>query len=103
MFTGDPILDSPSYRKAYEDVDLLHRDELRSVRLELELLKADLIQHENGIVSTIVVFGSARIAEPEEAARRLEAAEAEARARPGDAGARRYAEQARRAAANSRF
>jgi len=38
----------------------LHRDELRSVRLQLELEKPELLQQEQGIVSTIVVFGSAR-------------------------------------------
>jgi uncharacterized protein (TIGR00730 family) len=103
MRNGDPFPDSPSYRKAYEDVEFLNRDELRSVRLELELLKADLVQREHGIVSTIVVFGSARIPEPVEARRRLEAAEAAARARPGDAAARARAERARRIVENSRF
>jgi uncharacterized protein (TIGR00730 family) len=50
----------PSHRLAFEDVDFLHRDELRPVRLQLELLKPELLQQEQGIVSTIVVFGSAR-------------------------------------------
>jgi uncharacterized protein (TIGR00730 family) len=50
----------PSHRTAFEDVDFLHRDELRPVRLQLELLKPELLQQEQGIVSTIVVFGSAR-------------------------------------------
>ncbi|MBZ5638684.1 MAG: TIGR00730 family Rossman fold protein [Acidobacteriia bacterium] len=103
MRSGDPVFDSPSYRKAYEDVEFLNRDELRSVRLELELLKADLVQREHGIVSTIVVFGSARIPEPAEARRRLEAAEALARSRPGDAAARAGAERARRIVESSRF
>jgi uncharacterized protein (TIGR00730 family) len=53
----------PSYRLAFEDVDFLHRDELRPVRLQLELLKPELLQQEQGIVSTIVVFGSARVVE----------------------------------------
>jgi hypothetical protein len=103
MTIGDPRCDSPSYRKAYEDVEFLNRDELRSVRLELELLKADLVQREHAIVSTIVVFGSARIPEPAAARRRLDAAEEVARARPGDAAARAAAERARRIAENSRF
>jgi uncharacterized protein (TIGR00730 family) len=88
---------------AYEDVDFLGRDELRSVRLELELLKADLVQREHGIVSTIVVFGSARIPEPSEAKRQLEAAEAAAKAGPGDAAARAELERARRLARSSRY
>ena len=63
----EDILNSRSYVKASEDVELLQRDELRSVRLGLELTKPDLLQREQGIVSTIVVFGSARIPEPAEA------------------------------------
>ena len=50
----------PSHRLAFEDVEFLHRDELRPVRLQLELQKPELLQQEQGIVSTIVVFGSAR-------------------------------------------
>jgi uncharacterized protein (TIGR00730 family) len=49
-----------SHRLAVDDVEFLHRDELRPVRLQLELLKPELLQQEQGIVSTIVVFGSAR-------------------------------------------
>jgi uncharacterized protein (TIGR00730 family) len=70
----DRLLRSPSYRPAFEDVDFLGRDELRSVRLELELLKPELIQREQEIVSTIVVFGGARMLDPEEAGRQLAAA-----------------------------
>jgi uncharacterized protein (TIGR00730 family) len=99
----DPILLSPSYKKAYEDVQFLNRDELRSVRLELELLKADLVQREHGIVSTIVVFGSARIPEPSVARMDLEAAVAEAAARPGDALARSKVERAKRVLENARY
>ncbi len=57
------ILDSPSYIKAYEDIDFLNRDELRAVRLQLELRKPELIQQDEGVESTIVVFGSARTLE----------------------------------------
>ena len=69
----------PSHRLAYEDVDFLHREELRPLRLQLELLKPELLQQEQGVVSTIVVFGSARTD-------------------PGGRGARYY-EEARRFAA----
>jgi uncharacterized protein (TIGR00730 family) len=58
---GSPQTQSPSYRLAYDDSDFMMRDELRSVRLQLELLKPDLTQAEHGIKSTIVIFGSARI------------------------------------------
>lgn len=55
---------SPSYRLAYADDDFLCRDELRPVRLQLELLKPEMILAEAGIRSTVVMFGGARIPEP---------------------------------------
>ncbi len=55
---------SPSYKLAYADVDFMCREELRPVRLQLELLKAGLILEEAGIRSTVVIFGGARIPEP---------------------------------------
>ena len=53
-------LASPTYLRAYEDIGLLHRQELRPVRLQLELLKAEMLLQEQQIESTIVLFGSAR-------------------------------------------
>jgi uncharacterized protein (TIGR00730 family) len=58
---------SPSYRLAFSDPDFLTRDELRPVRLQLELLKPEMALVERGIVSTIVMFGSARIPDPDSA------------------------------------
>ena len=55
-----PQCQAPSYRLAYQDPDFLLRDELRPVRLQLELLKPELILHEHRIESTVVIFGSAR-------------------------------------------
>lgn len=55
---------SSSYIPADRDIEFLQRDELRPLRLGLELLKPELIQTEQGIRSTIVVFGSARLIEP---------------------------------------
>ena len=57
-----------SYRLAFTDNDFLLREELRPVRMQLELLKPEMVQAEAGIKSTIVIFGSARIASPESAA-----------------------------------
>jgi uncharacterized protein (TIGR00730 family) len=65
-----------AFRLAFTDTDFLLRDELRPVRMQLELLKPELVQAEQGIESTIVIFGSARIPSPELAATRLTAAEA---------------------------
>jgi uncharacterized protein (TIGR00730 family) len=59
-----PQTRSPSYRLAFSDPDFLTRDELRPVRLQLELLKPEMALAERGIVSTVVMFGSARIPDP---------------------------------------
>ena len=60
----DAILASPSYIPADRDTEFLQREELRPLRLGLELLKPEIIQKEQGIQSTIVVFGSARLQDP---------------------------------------
>lgn len=57
---------SPTYRLAFDDPDFMLRDELRPVRLQLELLKPELIMQEYGIDSTVVLFGGARIPRPED-------------------------------------
>lgn len=59
-----PQTRSPAYRLAFADDDFLCRDELRPVRLQLELLKPELMLNERGIESTIVMFGGARIPDP---------------------------------------
>jgi len=59
-----PQTRAPSYRLAFADEEFLCRDELRPVRLQLELLKPEMLLDEHGIQSTIVLFGGARIPEP---------------------------------------
>ncbi len=59
-----PQTRSPSYRLSFVDDDFMGRDELRPVRLQLELLKPQLMLDEAGIESTVVIFGGARIPEP---------------------------------------
>lgn len=75
---------SSSYIPADRDIEFLQRDELRPLRLGLELLKPELIQTEQGIRSTIVVFGSARLVEPARARLALEVATAELKSAPQD-------------------
>ena len=53
-----------AYRLAYADMDFLCREELRPVRLQLELLKAGMMLEEADVRSTVVMFGGARIPEP---------------------------------------
>ncbi|MEO8326958.1 MAG: TIGR00730 family Rossman fold protein [Nitrospirota bacterium] len=62
----------------------LQRDDLRAVRLQLEWFKPELIQQDEGIESTIVVFGSARLLEPAAAKAKLLIAEEELAASPQD-------------------
>ena len=75
---------SPSFHLSYTDIDFLTREELRPVRLQLELLKPELLQQEHGIEATVVVFGSSRIVEHEIAAQRLDEAKAAAAESPQD-------------------
>lgn len=64
-----PQTRAPSYQLAFSDRDFLLREELRPVRLQLELLKPQMIMDEHGIESTVVMFGGARIPAPDGAAR----------------------------------
>ena len=85
-----PQTRSPTYRLAFADDEFLLREELRAVRLQLELLKPQLMLDEEGVESTVVLFGGARIPEP---------AMAEAAATPTLAALSRFYEEARRFAA----
>lgn len=60
-----PQTRAPAYRLAFADADFLCRDELRPVRLQLELLKPEMLMSEYGIESTVVLFGGARIPAPD--------------------------------------
>ncbi|MFA8442103.1 LOG family protein [Yoonia sp.] len=59
-----PQTRAPSYALAFADEDFMYREELRPVRLQLELLKPELLMDEANVNSTIVLFGGARIPEP---------------------------------------
>ena len=94
---------SSSYRLSYTDIDFLTRDELRPVRLQLELLKPELLQQEHGIDATVVVFGGSRIPEKVIAAENLARAEQAAAADPGNADELRKVAIARRILAKSHY
>jgi uncharacterized protein (TIGR00730 family) len=79
-----PPRNHSSYVPADRDLEFLQREELRSIRIGLDLLKPELIQREQGINSTIVVFGSARLQEPAAAKLTLHLAETEAAQTPQD-------------------
>ena len=82
-----PQTRSPSYRLAFADTDFLTREELRPVRLQLELLKPQMILDEAGIRSTVVLFGGARIPAPDRVGQET---------RPGLAALAPYYEEARK-------
>jgi uncharacterized protein (TIGR00730 family) len=65
-----------SYRLAFTDEAFLLREELRPVRMQLELLKPEMVLSEEGIAATVVIFGSARLVPRAVAAQRLAEAEA---------------------------
>ncbi len=98
-----PQCRSASYKLAFQDVDFLLRDELRPVRLQLELLKPELVLEEQHIESTVVIYGSARITDPETAETRLVSARAELNRSKEDPLAAKKVESARRTLENSRY
>jgi uncharacterized protein (TIGR00730 family) len=94
---------SPSYRLAYADPDFILSDDLRPVRLQLELMKPELLLREQGVRSTVAIFGSARIPDRDTAQRSLNAAEGAARATPNNPALARRVARARRTLENSRY
>ena len=94
---------STSYLRAYEDLDFIHREDLRPIRLQLELLKPELLQNEYQIESTIVVFGSARIPSPEDGKTLLEEARAALAKNPADTATQQRVRIAERHDQNSKY
>jgi uncharacterized protein (TIGR00730 family) len=76
------LLDADAYRLAFSDPEFLLRRETRGIRIQLEMLKPDIEQTNQGIENTVVVFGSARFPAPEDANLALQKAVAS-----GDSGA----------------
>ena len=72
---GNP-LHADAHRLAFADPEFLFRRETRGIRFQLEMLKPDLGQAEQGIENTVVVYGSARFVAPDEAAAQLASAQA---------------------------
>ena len=79
------ILRSPTYLLAEVDTEFLARPELRPVRLQLELLKPEMALVEQGVRSTIVLFGGTQIIERVAAQQRLDAAAAALKVSPQQA------------------
>ena len=65
------IINSDTYKLAQEDIGLLSRNEMRGVRMLLEITKPDLILEENKILSTIIIFGGTCIKEESHTKKRI--------------------------------
>lgn len=66
------IINSDTYKLAHEDINMLSRNEMRGVRMLLEITKPDLILEENNILSTIIIFGGASITEESKTKEKIE-------------------------------
>ena len=99
----DDIMADPSYRLAYRDPDFIGSEDLRPLRLEMELLKPEMLMDQHGIESTIVVFGGTQVA-PKEEGERLMAEAKEAIAKdPDSPEAKRLMIRAERVLYKSRY
>jgi uncharacterized protein (TIGR00730 family) len=103
LHVDSPQCRSASYRLAYLDDELILRDELRPVRLQLELLKAELIQREMGIESTVVIYGSGRIPDPENATAELVAVKTRMKGHKNDPEMKKALRRAQRDLERSRY
>src|SRR5690606_36647689 len=97
------ILESPAYRLAYEDMELLTQKDLRPLRLQLELLKPERVLGEQGVHSTVVVFGRARIHDAATSRNRLADLERQKSLAAGNPALERALTQARRRRAPARY
>lgn len=59
-----PQTESPAFRLAFADDDFLTSEDTRGIRFQLEYLKPEYRLREQGINSTVVLFGGARIPAP---------------------------------------
>jgi hypothetical protein len=59
-----PQTEADAYKLAFSDEEFLTSEALRGVRFQLEYLKPELMLQERGILSTVVLFGGARIPAP---------------------------------------
>lgn len=94
---------SQAFKIAYDDTRFLHEGFNRPVRLELELLKPEVILREQKIKSTIVVFGGTRIVEPVEARSGVKKLKAKLKKSPRNAKLKRELKVAESILLKSRF
>lgn len=98
-----PQTQHTSYKLSYLDTEFMMRDELRPVRLQLELMKPELLQQEHAIKATAVVFGGSRIPDEESAKKILAEKEALADSEPDNIMHKKQVERAKSILAKSRY
>ena len=99
----EEIMNDPSYEVAYKDLDFIASDDLRPVRLHLELLKPEKLMEEAGIKSSVVVFGGTQVQSKEQADARVAEAKAKLAANADDAEAQRELVRANNVLKKSRY
>lgn len=92
-----------SYRRAYTDAEFMSRPELRPVRLQLELLKPEMILAEHNVKATVVVFGSARTRSLEQSAARVAELETQLKKDRGNAELKSHLAAAKRLANSAKY
>ena len=97
------IMDHPSYRLAYLDPDFVQREVCRPLRLLMELMKPEIMMDEQGIHSSVVVFGGTQVVPLDEAQERLAAANQALEADANDEKAKRDLIRAENAIKKSRY
>ncbi len=99
----EAILRSPTYRLSELDTDFFQSEEMRPVRMQLELLKPELALKEERVNSTIVVFGGTQIVEKEHAKILLGRAEDKLAQDPKCSRRLRAVDRAKKAVENASF
>ena len=97
------ILESQSYLPVEYDAEFLRQGETRPVRVQLELLKPEIALLQQGVSSTVVVFGGTQVVEREEAERKLNRACEALRQSPDDPLCQRAVRRLERIVAKSRY
>ncbi len=97
------VMNSPTYRKAYQDRTFMNLEELRPIRIQLELLKPEMMLTKNDIRSTIVVFGSARMHSPEIMHKKIRSLRRKVKAKPKNSKLREELRTAEKLLGNCRY
>ena len=99
----EKIMLSPSYRLVENDHEFLSKNDLRPVRMQLELLKPELTFKEEGIKQTFVVFGGTQIIPYKDAEDRLELVQDSLKEHPDNMSLKREESVARKVLEKSKY